>query len=203
MNRIDDTLTCDFTCDTALDLLEPYVDGDLAAAEAARLRSHLESCPACAAELALTRRIQRELRSLPQLDCPPEIVERARRQGAEVVPFRLPLRRRRTGLPLRTLRVAAAAALLALSLGGGALFIRSQQQRQRAAEIAQATAQARYALALLGRVSRRTGLDVRDEVLARRVVLPAARSISQSLSLSGVSRGAAPQPPVTDRGEQP
>ncbi|MBW8873805.1 MAG: zf-HC2 domain-containing protein [Acidobacteria bacterium] len=194
MNRIDDILTCN----EALDLLEPYVDGDLSPAEAARLRSHLESCPACAAELALAERIQRELRSLPQLDCPPEIVERVRRQGAEVVPFRP----RRMGLPLR---VAAAAALLALSLGGGALFVRSQQQhqRERAAEIAQATAQARYALALLGRVSRRTGLDVRDEVLARRVVLPAARSISQSLSLSGVSRGAAPQPPVPDRGEQP
>ncbi len=196
MNRIDDTLTRDFTCETALDLLEPYVDGDLSPAEAARLRFHLESCPACAAELALARRIQRELRSLPQLDCPPEIVDRVRRQGAEVVPFR----RRRTGLPIR---IAAAAALLALSLGGGALFIRSQQQRERAAEVAQATAQARYALALLGRVSRRTGLDVRDEVLARRVVLPAARSLSQSLSLSGVSRGAAPQPPVPDRGEQP
>ncbi|HEX3553030.1 MAG TPA: anti-sigma factor [Thermoanaerobaculia bacterium] len=200
MNRIDDTLTCDFTCDTALDLLEPYVDGDLAPAAAARLRSHLESCPACAAELALAERIQRELRSLPRLDCPPEIVERARHQGAEVVPFRLPLSRRRTGLPFR---IAAAAALLAFSLGGGALFIRSQQQHRRATEIAQATEQARYALALLGRVSRRTGLDVRDEVLARRVVLPAARSITQSLSLSTDAIDAALEPPVPARGEQP
>src|SRR5436305_12462754 len=148
MNRIDDILTCN----EALDLLEPYVDGDLAPAEAGRLGSHLESCPACASELALAERIQRELRALPQLDCPPEIVERVRRQGAEVVAFRRPLPRRRTGLPLRALRVAAAAALLALSLGGGALFVRSQQQQRRAAEVAQATVEARYALALLGRV---------------------------------------------------
>ena len=184
MNRIDDILTCN----EALDLLEPYVDGDLAPAEAVRLRSHLESCPACAAELALAERIQRELRSLPQLDCPPEIVERVRRQGAEVVPFRLSFDRRRTSLPirtLRTLRVMAAAALLALSLGGGALFVRSQQQRQHAVEVAQATEQARYALALLGRVSRRAGLDVRDEVLATNAI------------------DAAPEPPVPDRGEQP
>ena len=194
MKRNDDTLACH----DVLDLLEPYVDGDLEPAAAGRLRSHLEGCPACAAELVLTRRIQRELRALPQLDCPPEIVERARRQGAEVVPFRP----RRAALPLRTLRVIAAAALLALVLGGGALFIRSQQQR-RAAEVAQATAEARYALALLGKVSRRAGLDVRDEVLARRVVLPAARSVSRSLSLSGVSQGAAPEPPVPARGAQP
>ncbi|HSS49280.1 MAG TPA: zf-HC2 domain-containing protein [Thermoanaerobaculia bacterium] len=186
MNRTDDTLICY----DALDLVEPYVDGDLEPAEAERLRSHLESCLSCAAELALAQRIQRELRALPQLDCPPEIVERVRREGAQVLPFRSPARPRGTGLPFR---LAAAAALLALALGGGALFVRSQQQqRQRAAEVAQATAEARYALALLGKVSRRAGLDVRDEVLARRVVLPAARSVSESLGATP-DRDAQPQ----------
>ncbi|MFY9823289.1 MAG: zf-HC2 domain-containing protein, partial [Thermoanaerobaculia bacterium] len=96
MNRADDT----FTCDNALDLLEPYVDGDLEPAVAERLRSHLASCPSCAAELALAERIQRELRALPQLDCPPEIVERVRREGAQVLPFRPPARARAI-LPVR------------------------------------------------------------------------------------------------------
>jgi anti-sigma factor RsiW len=184
MNRNDDTLSCDMTCDLALDLIEPYVDGDLDAAEAGRLRSHLESCRSCAAEWTLAQRIQAELRALPQLDCPPEIVERVRREGAQVLPFRSPVRSW-TGY-----RLAAAAALLALALGGGALFVRSQQQPRQpsAAEVARATQQARYALAYLGKVNRQASLDVRDDVLARRVVLPAAQSVSHSI---GISFGAA------------
>ena len=169
------------TCDEALDLLEPHVDGDLTPAETDRLRAHLEACPACAAELMLAQRIQRELRALPQLDCPPEVVERARRQGAEVVPFRS----HRAGLPLR---LAAAAAALVLAVGG-AFFVQSQRPRQPSAtEIAQANQEARFALAYIGRISRRTGLDLRDDVIARRLVRPATRSVSLSL-------GAVPEQP--------
>jgi anti-sigma factor (TIGR02949 family) len=189
MNGIDNVLPCNH-CDEALDLLEPYVDGDLPRETAERLRVHLETCRSCAGELALAQRIQSELRSLPQLDCPPEILERVRSQGAAVLPFRPRL----LGLPLR---VAAAAAVLVLTLGGGALFVHFQQQPRQpsAAEIAQATAEARYALAYIGRVSRRTGLDLRDDVLARRLVRPATRSVSLSL-------GEAPEP-APGRGEQP
>ncbi len=186
------------TCDLALDLVEPYVDGDLEPAEAARLRVHLEGCRACAGELALARRIQAELRALPQLDCPPEIVERVRREGAQVLPFRSPARNGKA-LPYR---LAAAAAVLALAVGGGALFLRSQQQPRQpgAAEVARATQEARYALAYLGRVSRQASLDVRDDVLARRVVLPAARSVSHSI---GISLGEAPEKPAPTRDERP
>jgi anti-sigma factor (TIGR02949 family) len=189
MNRIDDTLPCD----EILDLLEPYVDGDLPPETADQLRVHLETCRSCAAELALAEKIQRELRALPQLDCPPEILERVRSQGGEVLPFRP----RRTSVPLR---VAAAAAVLVLALGGGALFLRSQQPRQpSAAEIAQATEEARYALAYIGKVSRRTGRDLRDDVLAKRLVRPATRSLSLSLD---VASGEA-QEPAPNRGGQP
>lgn len=186
------------TCELARDLVEPYVDGDLEPVEAERLWVHLESCSACAGELALAQRIQAELRALPQLDCPPEIVERVRREGAQILPFRPPVRGG-SGLPFR---LAAAAALLAVALGGGAFFIRSQQQPRQpsAAEVARATQQARYALAYLGRVSRQASLDVRDGVLARRVVLPAARSVSHSI---GISLGEAPEKPVPARDEPP
>ncbi len=158
-----------FSCEAALDLLEPYLDGDLPPAEADRLRLHLESCAACAAELALAGRIGRELRSLPQPDCPPEVIERVVRAGrGEVVPFP----------PDRTLkpRIAAAAAVLALAVGGGSLFVHIQHQR---AQVAQATREARFALAVLGRATHRAGLDVRDEVLQKRLVIPAARSVSR------------------------
>lgn len=163
-------------CEEALDILEPYLDGDLPAAEASRLREHLERCPDCAAELELAGRIQRELRSLPEHDCPPEVIERVRQSGrGEVVPFRP--RERVLGL-----RLAAAAALLALAIGGGALFFRFQQaDRPSPQEIAQATAEARYALAVIGKVTRRTRLNLQDDVFQKRLVEPATRGVSRSL----------------------
>jgi anti-sigma factor (TIGR02949 family) len=167
------------TCDEALDLLDPWLDGDLPPEEAGRLRAHLDRCPACAAELALAGRIQRELRALPQPDCPPELIQRVVRTGrGEIVPF--PSRTRTTRM-----RIAAAAAVLALAVGGGSLFVHLQQQQQQhqpsPEQVAQATRDARLALAYLGKVTRKAGLDVRDEVLEKRLVVPAARSVSRSL----------------------
>jgi len=164
----------EISCEDASDLLEPYLDGDLPPREADRLRQHLENCAACAAELALAGRIQRELRALPQLDCPPEVIERVVRKGrGEVVPF--PGRKE----PLRW-RIAAVAAVLALTVGGGSLFVHFQNQREQ--QVAQATREARFALAYLGRATHKVGLDVRDEVLQKRLVIPTTRSVSRSLS---------------------
>jgi anti-sigma factor (TIGR02949 family) len=169
------------TCDEALSLLDPWLDGDLPPEEAGRLRAHLDRCPACAAELALARRIQRELRALPQPDCPPELIQRVVRTGrGEVVPFPSRTRMART----MRMRITAAAAVLALAVGGGSLFLHLQQQQQRQPspeQVAQATRDARLALAYLGKVTRKAGLDVRDEVLEKRLVVPAARSVSRSL----------------------
>jgi len=171
MSRPHDALTCE----EALDLLEPYLDGDLRPEEADRVRHHLDGCPACAGELALAARIQRELRALPQPDCPPEVIERVRRAGrGEVVPFPTPAR-----TPRR--RIAAAAALVALAVGGGSLFIHTQHVQQQREQVAQATREARIALAYFGKVTRKAGLDVRDEVLEKRLVAPVARSVSRSL----------------------
>lgn len=163
------------TCDEALDWIEPFVDGDLESEEADRLRSHLAACQACAGELALAERIQKELRALPQPDCPPEILEKVVRTGrGQVVPF--PAR------PLRV-RIAAAAALLALAVGGGSLFLHYQHPHDQPSpeQVAQATREARLALAYLGRATRKAGFDVRDEVLEKRLVIPATRSVSRSL----------------------
>ena len=162
-------------CEETLGLLEPYLDGDLPAAESTRLREHLRRCGACAAELELAGRIQRELRSLPQLDCPPEVLEKVERAGrGEIVPFP---RRDRVGM-----RIAALAALLAMAVGGGALFLRFERRDQPSPqEIAQATAEARYALAYIGKVTRRTRTNLREDVLGKRLVVPASRSVSRTL----------------------
>jgi len=177
-------MTDPMTCDEALDLLDPYLDGELPPEEAGRLRAHLDRCPACATELALAGRIQQELRALPQPDCPPEVIQRVVWTGrGEIVPFPSPSRR------MTRMRIAAAAAVLTLAVGGGSLFVHLQnqqnqqnQQRQPSPEqVAQATREARLALAYLGKVTRKAGLDVRDEVLEKRLVIPTARSVSRSL----------------------
>jgi anti-sigma factor (TIGR02949 family) len=164
------------SCVEALDLLEPFLDGDLDAEDAECLRAHLATCAACAAEEALARRVQRELRALPQPECPPELLARVvRASRGEVVPFPSPQRTRR-------LRMAAAAAVVALTVGGGSFFVHLQHVQQQRAQVAQATREARLALAYFGKVTRRTSLDVRDEVLRKRLVIPITREASQSLS---------------------
>ncbi len=188
-------------CEAALEILEPYLDGELSETEALRLRAHLERCPACAAELELAARIQRELRSLPQrgggevVPFPPQYRQyrqyRQHRQHRQYRQYRQHRRHRGTGL-----RVAAVAALLALAVGGGALFLRLQQQRGQTsqAEIARATAEARFALAYVGKMTRSAGLDLRDEVLEKRLIVPATRSVSRSLG--GIPDPAAAIPPA-------
>lgn len=174
MNRPHDALPCD-PCGETLDLLEPYLDGDLPPGEMDRVRRHLDGCPACTGELALAARIQRELRALPQLDCPPEVIERVRAAGrGEVVPF--PSRERAPRW-----RIAAAAALVTLAVGGGLLGVHIQHEREQQEQVAQATQEARLALAYFGKVTHKAGLDVRDEVLEKRLVAPVARSVSRSL----------------------
>jgi anti-sigma factor (TIGR02949 family) len=187
----------DLRCEEALELLEPYLDGDLSPAGASRLRAHLERCPSCAAELDLAAKIQRELRALPELDCPPEVLERVLRAGrGEVVPFQP--RTRAAGL-----RIAAAAALVALTVGGGALFLYLQRPSSQPTpeQIAQATAEAKLALAYIGKTTRRASLDLRDDVLQKRLVLPATRSVSRSLD-EIPSLAAEPAAPVRRAGKE-
>jgi len=150
-------------CEEALDLLEPSLDGELAPGEESRLRSHLAGCRACAAELALATRIQKELRAL---------------RPAAVLPFPS---RRRAAWPVRRL---AAAAMLVATIGGG-LYLGHVRTRPAASpspeEIARATAEARFALAYVGRVSRHTGLDLRNGIFHRRMPLATEESGKESL----------------------
>lgn len=153
-------------CEEVLDLLEPWLDGDLPPDEEARVRVHLDSCPSCTAELALARAIQSELRSLPLPDCPPEVLERVRRaRGGEVIPFGQP--ERRTSRPFRA---ALAAAMLAAAVGASVFFLPPfRNEEPDSEEVARAAEEARYALAYIGQVSRRAGLTLRDHLEAEPV----------------------------------
>jgi len=140
-------------CDATQDLIELSLDGELTAEEEARLQAHLAACPPCACEMALALRIRRELRALPA--------------AAHVVPF--PQLSARRG----SLRLVLAAAMLALAVTGTIVLeqVRIRPAKPAPPNIAQATAEARYALAYVGKVGRRAGLDLRDGLLRRRLPL--------------------------------
>lgn len=169
-------------CDEVCEILEPYLDGDLSRDEAERVRVHVAGCAACAAELALAEAIQRELRALPQLDCPPAALERIRAAGPpadNLVPIR---RAWRLSLASRAARIASIAAALALTVGGTAFLLQPKPPAQPGPEeIARATEEARFALAYLGQVNRKAGLELREDVFEKRLVAPAAENVSRSL----------------------
>ena len=61
------------TCTDALNLVEAIAAGDLEVD--ARLRSHFETCPRCAAALASARRVEASLRTRPVLQPPARFTE--------------------------------------------------------------------------------------------------------------------------------
>jgi hypothetical protein len=71
--------------------------------------------------------------------------------------------------------------------------LQARQPAPNPAAVALAVRQARYALAYVGRASRQAGLTVRDEVLERRVVLPATLSATRPLH---PNLGFHPEPPA-------
>jgi hypothetical protein len=229
MSRFTDELSCA----AAREMLDDYLDGAVAEDVGRRLERHVAACGGCAAELRLAEDVLRELRALPELDCPPRVIERAARLAGMAVAAE-PAARRRTALeagspaenrlaasrpkapsasstalpPLvpgapaapsapwalqapaartaprrgrgswqRSLAGAAALLLLALT----AVLAGSSAPRPVGAEVVRGEAQARFALAYIARVSDRAGWRVRRQVLARRVVAPLTKNVSQSL----------------------
>ncbi len=173
------------SCEAALEQLEAFVDGDLAAVEAAVVEAHLSGCGDCTAEHALALAVRRELRAFPELDAPSAVLAEISR-GAERARFR-----RRVRVWQRPVRTRAVAAVFAaLVIGAGLWWGRLLQAPVEhppladAAAVAQATEEARYALAYLTRVHRRAGLKLRDDLFVERVARPSARSLARSLSPS-------------------
>ena len=177
------------TCDEVSARLEAFLDEDLDATEAAAIEAHLESCPICSAEQSLGEAVASGLRALPEFDAPPAVLSQVlseagadRFQKARTTPRRRPRRRFQA--------VAALAAALVVAVFGAAFFLRSSTEvavptaSEPAADpatIARATEEARFALAQLARVSRSTGLKLRDDLLIDRVARPTARDLSRSL----------------------
>lgn len=97
------------------DLLSALLDGELTPEEATAVRTHVESCDACAEELEAVRDARRMLRELPAVDPPATFVDDLLAAGAaDDGVVTLASRRRRNRLPLLAGVAAAAAAAVAV-----------------------------------------------------------------------------------------
>ena len=205
------------TCDEIQERLEAFVDGELEAGTAAAIEAHLAGCEACAAEHSLTEAVRRELRALPELDAPPAVLGRVLSEAGRDRFRPAETRPTRSGRPAWA--AWAAAAFTAVVLGAAMLLGPSRQPSPPdvgpapdasladamsadamspdavAADpeaVARATEEARFALAYVARISRRTGLKLRDD-LHDHVTIPTVRSLSRSLLVQ-------PEPPAGEAG---
>jgi hypothetical protein len=183
-----------------LDALEAYLDhldgsdgtGEglpaMAAEHLAAVSAHLEICPACARELALAGRIRAGLRALP-------VAERGGTEGSTESSTEA-----RRAAPWAAWAGVAVVAAAALGIAVAALVRTPAPAPQySAAAVARAETQARYAFARVAEISRRTGRELRDDVLTRRVAAPTAAAVVHSLDLSRLR----PEPLSPPTGDSP
>jgi anti-sigma factor RsiW len=107
-------------CQVGADKLDAYLDGELSAAEEAKLREHLRGCAACSADGLERLQLKRAIQAAGQRFRPDAALRH--RIHKSLVPTGSTWRSRKW---LPALAVAAAAAVLAL----GVLFVNRSQQR--------------------------------------------------------------------------
>lgn len=172
------------SCDLALDLIEPMLDDELDVSVAEDLHRHLDSCPSCSGAAAAARRVLTELRSLPELEPPPRVVENVRR----TIDRDSSSRHAPQGGRYRLGWIAAAAALV---LAVGVVGMVRNQIASTNAEARRAAAEVTYALARVSNIAQRANRAVQNEVIDHRVIPVATRGLGrpfQRLS-NGISQG--------------
>jgi predicted anti-sigma-YlaC factor YlaD len=102
--------------------IQDYLDGETSGADALAFRRHLDSCPACAAELALLDRAFRALDRLPLVDPTPALAERVL---SHVLPSRIRRRWMRAAAwgYAASFAICLAAGVVLLSRPGGRLVV--------------------------------------------------------------------------------
>lgn len=161
--------------------LEAYLDGGLSTVRVHQVEAHLSSCPSCLAQVHLAKEIQNELRALPETDAPAPVIQAILDQ---TVRAEKPKRSLGAVLDLwpRPVWAALAAASLVLVL---ALAVKNQSttapDQPDEVAIAQATAEARFALAQVGLATRKAGVAVREKALLEPIIIPTQRGLSQAL----------------------
>jgi anti-sigma factor (TIGR02949 family) len=162
------------TCAWVLDMIEPYLDGEVSGEDASRLESHLLSCPACAEELAFAKRTQHTLRHLPQQRCPDSVVYAV---VDRVGPDRPAAQRRRP----QVWRYAAVAALVLAVAVAVLVGDRPSPPSVTPEELALAERQVKWTLAYVGEITLRSTLMATDDVFESRIAPPVQRAFTHVL----------------------
>lgn len=170
-------------CDEFLDRLDPWIDGDVEAGEASRLRAHVDGCSGCREELRFAEEVRSELRGMPEFDAPERVLAGIREATRPTVGDRLGgslgwLTQR----PMRAaVGVAAVAVLLFVVVPRGD----GPEAHYTESEIRRATAETRLALSYVSNAARRAEQGVRKKVLEEREFPATVREISRTLSWAG------------------
>lgn len=160
------------------DRVEAYLDGDLAAAEAAVFEAHLLQNEVWEEEMLLAEQIRQGLRALPEPWCPPAVtaavLATVRQQVRQAWWTRLTDGfRQQTALLWRpALAMAALALLVVMASRIGTPSLPAPSPTAQRAEVQRALAEVRWTLAFVSEVGREAGASVRDDVLAPHVVQP-------------------------------
>lgn len=176
MSRLHDPKSC-----RDLELrLEALVDEEVTAAERRDFQEHLESCPDCAKQYRLALGIHRELQALPELDAPDHVLATVLEQSRQGESRRWSWSRlwqvpRPAWIALGAATAAAVLSILVLVPDPISTV------PERSAEVERATEEARLALAYLDKLTHRAARDLREDIVQKRVVEPAARGLARSL----------------------
>lgn len=166
----------DRTCEWVLEHIDLLVDDaepDLSDHDRLAVARHVESCAACASELALARRLRASLREMAVPAAPMSAIERAERELA-AQPGKVVALRPRVGA--RRWWSVAAAALVLVS----GVWIERDRRHARELAVEEAAREAGVAFAYFNKYARRTGDIVQDEVIEQRLVAPVERAMEKS-----------------------
>jgi anti-sigma factor RsiW len=175
------------TCEWVLEHVDEYVDGLLDEQDRIDLQLHCQVCRECASELDLAEAVRDGLEALPLLSCPDEVTDpvfqdisessRAEVHSASVwLQIVRPLWR-----PVSVAAAVAAIVLMALFVG----IDRDQGSTQPTqAEVDRALQEAKFALAVINDVGRKTGRQVGDDVQTA-VIEPVRHILSEESELIG------------------
>lgn len=186
-------------CLWTLDRIDPYLDGDLTSDESTAFERHVAECPECRDELSLARAVVRELRSLPELECPDRVVADARGRcdaaredaasGVRTWIRRMADRFRSGGaFALRPAMAVMIVVIVAVSV-----FVLTQHEQSpfniadsgdeqiTPEDVEIAKLDAMLAFAYLGKYSRRTGEILKEDVINQRVIKPLGKTIVQPI----------------------
>ena len=183
------------SCESVLERLEPWIDGELLVDEAAAISAHIEICSTCSEESTLAKRILAELRGFPELDTPHRVLRAVQRETGGRSPLDRAGRIFRVVPRLPGRALVAVAAVLLIALAGHFWRVRTAPQFSDQ-EVRRASAEARYALAFVATITHRVEEKVRTQVLEGEAVSASLRGISQCLDWT---RDAGVSPPAENQ----